>query len=201
MLEQLASAALDWGFPVLVVALVASGLGLPLPENIPLLLIGFLCERREIPVGTWAGLCLGIILSRDALIYALGRHMPTVVTSSRLYERLFPERRQAQVRAHFDRSGFATVFAGRFAPGLRLVIFLVAGQSGLPARSFLLADGLAAILSVPVLVALGYLFSHQLSSVKRHVDVVQAVIAAAVLAYFAWVIVRAVRRARRRDAD
>ncbi|MBY0345737.1 MAG: DedA family protein, partial [Neisseriaceae bacterium] len=47
-------------------------------------------------------------------------------------------------------------FVARFMPGLRSPIFIVAGMSGISYWRFLLADGLAALLSVPIWVYLGY---------------------------------------------
>lgn len=194
MLEQLTGLALSFGFPILILALISSGLGLPMPENIPLLLIGFLCEQRGLEVWIWATLCLGIILGRDGLIFALGRNTPAMLARARWFNRLLTAKRQEQVRDHFKRSGFQTVFAGRFTPGLRVVVFFMAGRAAVPARTFLLADGLAGLLSVPILVVLGFLFSHQLEALKRNVDVVQGVVGVAVLAYFALLIFRRWRK-------
>jgi membrane protein DedA with SNARE-associated domain len=196
VLEQLTDLALSFGFPILILALISSGLGLPIPENIPLLLIGFLCEQRDLEVWIWAVLCLGIILTRDALIFALGRNTPRMLAQARWFNRIFTAQRQEQVREHFERSGFQTVFAGRFTPGLRVVVFFMAGRGGVSARTFLLADGLAALLSVPILVVLGYLFSNQLETLKRNVDVVQAVVGIAAISYFALLIYRRWKRTR-----
>ena len=40
MLEFLTDLAVRWGFPVLMAALLSSGLGVPIPEDVPLLLTG-----------------------------------------------------------------------------------------------------------------------------------------------------------------
>jgi membrane protein DedA with SNARE-associated domain len=49
----------------------------------------------------------------------------------------------------------------------RLPVFASAGAMGVSTRTFLLADGLAALLSVPVVFGLGYLFAAHLAEVKR----------------------------------
>jgi membrane protein DedA with SNARE-associated domain len=45
--------------------------------------------------------------------------------------------------------------------------------SGVPLRTFLLADGLSALVSVPLVVGAGYLFSEHLSQVKRDLRIVE----------------------------
>ena len=89
------------------------------------------------------------------------------------------------------------MFAGRFMPGFRSVVFFVAGRSGLPYRTFLLADGAAGLISIPVLVVLGYVCSHNLPALRERVHGVQTIIVVVIVAWLLQSIVRAWFRARR----
>ena len=56
-------------------------------------------------------------------------------------------------------------------PGLRSPIFLAAGMSRrIPFSQFIVMDGLAAIISVPVWVYLGYYFADSLPDLLRYVQ-------------------------------
>ena len=68
-----------------------------------------------------------------------------------------PERFVA-VQAKFEKYGVWVLFVARFLPGLRSPIFITAGVTRrVPFWRFLLMDGLAALISVPVWVYLGFL--------------------------------------------
>jgi membrane protein DedA with SNARE-associated domain len=195
--EYLTQVALRWGFPVLMAALMSSGIGVPIPEDIPLLLTGFLCEQKGIPVWHWALGCYGFVMARDLTVFTLGRTLPDRITQSRLFQRVMPPGRQAKVESYFERKGWQTVFAGRFMPGFRSVVFFVAGRSGLSYRTFLLADGSAGLISIPVLVFLGFFFSHNLPALRERVAGIQTIIVLVIIAYLLQSLVRAWMRARR----
>ena len=197
MFEFLTQIALRWGFPVLVAALLSSGFGVPIPEDIPLLLTGFLCEQKGIPAWHWALGCFGFVMVRDLTVFTLGRSLPESVVRSRLFLKIMPPQRQAKVESYFERKGWQTVFAGRFMPGFRSVVFFVAGRSGLSYRTFILADGSAGLISIPVLVFMGYFFSHNLPAIRERVAGVQTIIVLVIVAYLLQSLIRAWLRARR----
>ena len=197
MLKFLTDIALAWGFPVLMAALLSSGLGVPIPEDVPLLLTGFLCEQKGIPAWHWAIGCYGFVMARDLIVFTFGRNLPDRIVESRLFQRMIPPARQAKVEHYFEVKGWQTVFAGRFMPGVRSVVFFVAGRSGLSYRTFLLADGIAGLISIPVLVMLGYFFSHNLDVLQEQVHGIQTIVVLVIVGYFLQSLLRAWYRARR----
>ena len=197
MLQFLTDVALEWGFPVLMVALLSSGLGVPIPEDIPLLLTGFLCEQKSIPVWHWAIGCFAFVMTRDLMVFTFGRNLPERIVHSRLFLRIVPPERQARVERYFEAKGWQTVFAGRFMPGFRSVVFFVAGRSGLSYRTFLLADGIAGLISIPVLVILGYVCSHNLPALRERVHGIQTIIVLVIVAWLMQSIARAWLRTRK----
>ncbi len=91
---------------------------------------------------------------------------PELYEHPRLKKLLPPERRKRL--AHFyARHGGRCVFVGRFLSMLRGAVFIMAAVQGMRLRHFLLWDGLALCLSAPVVVALGYAFSHSVDAVAK----------------------------------
>ena len=72
--------------------------------------------------------------------------------------RVMTPKRYTQVQEKFDKYGNWVLFVARFLPGLRTPIYITAGISRkVSFWQFLLMDGFAALISVPVWIYLGYL--------------------------------------------
>jgi membrane protein DedA with SNARE-associated domain len=69
------------------------------------------------------------------------------------------------VEGLFARHGEKIVIAARFMPGVRAVTYFTAGSAGMPYPRFICFDGLAALLSAPLFVLLGYRFGRHLQQV------------------------------------
>jgi len=145
--------------------LLACGLGLPLPEDITLLAAGYLAAEDVITLPGAIGICLAGVLIGDSLIFALGRRFGERTLEAPGIRTVMTRKRVARSRHYFDRFGRKAVFFGRFIAGLRAPIFLVAGTLQMPYRTFLLLDGLGAVLSVPLLAWLGWAFADDLHAI------------------------------------
>jgi membrane protein DedA with SNARE-associated domain len=155
-------------YAALFAVLVGAGLGLPFPEEATQLTAGFLAHRGVLSF--WPALAVayaGIVVG-DLLLYRLGRRHGSSFLASRRVARFFTPERRRWVERHFASHDFLTIAVARHASGFRLPVFATAGAMGVPLRTFLLADGLSALLSVPLVVSLGYLFASQLEQVKEH---------------------------------
>jgi membrane protein DedA with SNARE-associated domain len=133
----------------------------------------------------------------DLLIYHWGSRLgPAAYNHRRIQKHLSPDRQQ-KLRSHFARHGFLTVVVGWHTPMLRAPIFFLAGASGVPPWKFALADYLAAAVTVPVVVTLGFYFGDRLDHIRKWIQEVEwAVAAVALLLLGAWWLVR--RRIRTR---
>ena len=153
--------------------LVACGLGVPLPEDISLILGGFLVYKGVAHL--WAMVATGFvgILVGDSLIYLAGRRVGRRVrTGHGWLARVVTPPRRIQVEGLFARHGEKIVIAARFMPGVRAVTYFTAGSAGMPYARFICFDGLAALLSAPLFVLLGYRFGkhiqHVIELMKRY---------------------------------
>jgi membrane protein DedA with SNARE-associated domain len=147
--------------------LTGAGLGLPISEDLVLLLAGGLSGQGV--TRFWPTLISGYVgvLLGDLLIQHWGRRMgPAAYNHPRVRKHLSPER-QEKLRSHFQRHGFLTVVVGRHTPMLRAPIFFLAGASGIRLWKFLLADALSAAVTVPLVVSLGYYFGNHLDDARR----------------------------------
>ena len=153
----------------LFVVLMLCGLGMPIPEDVALLAGGYLVHRgiTRYPI-TLAVALLGVVAGDNSLFF-LGRRFGTGLV--RYFTLAWPGRQhQIERIEHFmRRHGARAVFYARFLAGLRALIYLSAGSFGVRPAVFLLYDLLGALISVPIVVTLGYIFGKQLEMMVRYI--------------------------------
>ena len=170
--------------------LSAAGLGIPISEDLTLLLAGALASRGV--TSYWptlvAGYC-GVLLG-DVLIRHWGQRMGSAAYSQKWVQKVLSAERQEKLRQHFARHGFLTIVVGRHTPVLRAPVFFLAGASRVPLWKFALADAISAAITVPIVVTLGYLFAENLDVIRRKIHdaqwVIGGVLVVGLVAYLLW---------------
>jgi membrane protein DedA with SNARE-associated domain len=188
-------------YPVLFGVLVLGSLGLPIPEDIPLIAAGVLLNTQP-GVATWVWTLfvayLGI-MSGDLVLYTLGRRWGPDVVSHRYVRRLITGRQFERATRRFHRWGMWFCFFGRFFMGIRAVMCMTAGAMRYPYWRFFLADSMGAALSIPLFVYLGYWFGDVLPALRKTMGEVQGVLwGVGAIVAIAMIIAYRMRRARRR---
>ena len=153
----------EFQYVAIALVLFLAGLGVPIPEDIPLIYGGVMAGQGKMDVSIHFVVSMVFILIGDSCLYLIGRRIAQAKsgqvqdaqTPSRFERILSPERRE-KVQSYFDRYGSWAVFLGRFVAGVRGAVFLTAGLTNFPMKRFLILDGLAALLSVPVWIGIGY---------------------------------------------
>jgi membrane protein DedA with SNARE-associated domain len=153
-------------FAAIVGLLFVSGVGLPLPEDIPLTLAGFTTIKQandHFVLGhfltTFVIVVIPILLG-DLIAYGLGnRYGLGLRERISILRRTLSPPRLARVQAWFDRYGAFAVFLGRQVAGVRFVTFFMAGSMRVPLPKFVGFDFLGCLVSVPVWLTLGALAS------------------------------------------
>jgi membrane protein DedA with SNARE-associated domain len=179
-------------------ALAGSGFGLPVNEDLLLVLAAALTLRGVMePVPLVAVAWCGIVIA-DALVFHWGHRFGGPLLQHRLAARLLPPDRLSRAQARMVRWGPAYLFAVRFMPGMRSALLFAAGSLKMPYRHLFLFDGAAALVEVPLLV---YAVRHLGGRWEGIVDLLQAwrwplLAALAAMALAAWGVVR-IRAARR----
>jgi len=142
----------------LFLILFLCGLGLPIPEEITLLAGGFLVHLGIVRI--YPTLAVGFvgILAGDLAMYSIGRRWGQGIITHRHMRKIFSENRLERVRQFFRDHGNKTIFIARFISGFRVAAFLAAGTMGMRPGKFLFLDFLGALIIVPLLLLLGYVF-------------------------------------------
>jgi membrane protein DedA with SNARE-associated domain len=96
------------------------------------------------------------VMGGDSIIFLAGRFFGGRLRLAPWFQRVFPPAKQEKVEVLFERHGPTGMFLGRFLPGLRAPIFFTAGSMRVAYLKFLVFDGFAALISVPVFVWLGH---------------------------------------------
>ncbi len=180
----------QWSYFGLVLVLLAAGFGLPLPEDIPLLAAGWLVQKggADLRLMIFCGL-FGVILG-DTTLFVLGRRYGMHVLDHRLFRRFARPWMVARAREMYAGHGAKILFAARFMPGLRSIVFLNAGVFRVPYWKFLVFDGGAALISVPLWILAGWKFSAHieqlLGSARLASYIIGTVLALALLAWGLW---------------
>lgn len=143
-----------WGHPALLLLLLLTGVGSPIPEDLLLLTAGYLIASGVLwwPLAT--AICLAGVIGSDLMLYGAGRRLGW--SSSRLWRQQQAPRRLERAMRLFDRLGPAAVIGARLVPGTRAIVFITAGVRALPASQFLLCDLIGALLWVPLLLWAGH---------------------------------------------
>lgn len=157
--------------------LLAAGMGMPIPEEVPVVAAGFASGHAASQVPPqhpfWfimLPVCIiGVVVS-DGILYTIGR-----LGGQRLLDRPFvqkhlvrPEKRQ-KIEANFHKYGIRILLGARFLPGIRAPIFVMAGVMRLPLALFLLADGVYAIPGVTILFGLAFWYTDSFIALFEHI--------------------------------
>lgn len=142
-----------WGpFAILVLC----GLGVPVPEDVVLLVAGVLAAVEERSWQQVSVVMYVAVIGGDSLMFLMGQRLGGRLLNSAAGQRWFPPAKRERVEQFYARHGAKGLFIARFLPGLRSLIFFSAGSLRVPYLTFLWWDGLAALISVPVFVWLGH---------------------------------------------
>jgi membrane protein DedA with SNARE-associated domain len=183
------------GYLGIALLLVLGGLGLPVPEEAPIVLAAVLSRGGKMWWPLALASCFAGVLLGDFVVYFLGFVYGEKVMSLPLTRKFLSRAREAQIKGYFHRHGFKIMILGRFAVGFRTGAYLTAGILKLPALKLLVTDLLAASLSTLTVFGLGFVFAHQIeSSFDRVKHWLTAVVG---VSLFGWLIYRSYRGRQR----
>ncbi len=177
----------NWSYLGLFVVLMAAGFGLPLPEDIPLILSGFVVSTGKADLSLMILFGLAGVILGDSCLFLIGRRLGPGVLERRWFKRFAKPWLVHKARGMYENHGAKILFASRFMPGIRSVMFLTAGAFRVPYWKMLVFDGSAALISVPTLIWAGYYFHDNIKTVFDNARVASYVIGGtAVAALIAW---------------
>lgn len=177
MLDILIQFFTDYGYFAVFGMLLLCGFGLPVPEDITLVSGGVISGLGYSNPHIMCVVGLAGVLIGDSIMFLAGRLFGYRIQRVRMFRKILSPRRFSQIQRKFKQYGLGLLFVARFLPGLRSPIFLVSGMSRrVSFLTFLLMDGVAALISVPVWIYLGYFFADNLDLLMEYVGDVQKAI-------------------------
>ncbi|MBV8779872.1 MAG: DedA family protein [Phycisphaerae bacterium] len=160
----------DWmttgGYVLLFALLFACGLGLPLPEDIPLIAAGALIATGKMHLAIAAVVAWCGIIGGDCVLYHLGRRFGLGITKVPFVGKHVTVERIERVERLFDRYGFGVICIGRMVAGVRGAMVVAAGAIRYPFTVFVLADGVGAIISGGFFMFIGHWLGKNLDEEK-----------------------------------
>jgi membrane protein DedA with SNARE-associated domain len=185
------------GYVGIALVLILGGLGLPIPEEAPIILAGVLTRNEQMRAPLALASCLLGVLLGDLVVYFLGFFYGEKVLSLPMTRRVLSRQWEAQIKGYFHRHGFKILVSGRFVPGFRTAAYLTAGILRLPTLKLLLTDLVAASLSTSFMFVLGYASADQVHKGIRIRDVQLWATIVVAVGVAIWLLVRYYKARRR----
>jgi membrane protein DedA with SNARE-associated domain len=183
----------------IIVVLVLTGMGLPIPEEVPVVFAGWASASGVLePWKAWLACIVGAILG-DSVVYAIGYHFGhNLAKRHRLLARFLHAEREEYVEQLIQRHGLKVFFVSRFLVGIRAPVYLATGVLRVPFRRFLLADAVSATMVVSLFWWLGYRYAVQIENLLRWIAGAERTLTVAVIAGVTFVVIFLWRRNRKR---
>lgn len=170
--------------------LLLCGFGIPIPEDITLIVAGVISYYGLTDVHLMTVVGFFGVMFGDSTIFLLGQKYGMRLSRAGLFSRVLTPERLESVSATFRKRGNKMLFAARFMPGVRTAMFFSAGTLGIPFRVFFFYDGLAALLSVPLIVYSVFYFGDELDQVVRWIKRIEHGIIFVILAVVGFAVVK-----------
>lgn len=179
------------------VMMLASGFGLPLPEEVTIISVGVLAYMGAHPElfpppfpgapvinGYEAAFFtfLSVVIS-DFLVFMIGRTGGRKLMMLPRFRGFFEGPVMDRINRFVRKYGIYAAFIFRFTPGIRFPAHLFLGMSKFSVISFLIVDGFAALISVPTQILLVYHYGEEILSVMYKFKVYVGIILGVVLLF------------------
>lgn len=167
----------EWGYLGVFLGIIGTGAGLPVPEELPIVLGGAIASSGAARWWIMLPICIVGVIVGDSILYGIGRLWgPRLLQYNWVKTKLLPPARLEAIERNFDHYGIRILLFARLTPGIRAPIFFTAGLTKLSVTRFLIADGIYAIPGVSLLFFLGYWFTEGIISLIEDVEHVKYII-------------------------
>jgi membrane protein DedA with SNARE-associated domain len=183
-----------------LVMMLASSVGVPIPEEITIVSVGILAFMGANPqtfpppfVGAPVvnGIHIAIyttliVLLADFGVYSMGKFFGNKALEMPTFKRVLTGSAMTSVNSFIKKYGLFATFIFRFTPGLRFPAHLMLGISGFSPWKFLAVDSLACLISIPTQILLLAHFGEPiLSLIYKFKNILFAILFIALMAFIA----------------
>ena len=170
------------------VFLVLTGCGMPIPEEVPIILAGVLSSQGRLEPEWAFAACLSGALVGDAVMYSIGYHFGhNLLALHPKIGKYIGAQSEERFEGALMRHGFKVMLMARFMVGIRGPVYLAAGVVRMPFRRFVFWDLTCATLVVGLFFGLPYSYGEEITSVLVDAEKTFTLIVLAVgLGCFLW---------------
>ena len=188
---QVSSIVEHFPYVGLLLLLFLGEIGLPFPEDATLLLSGFLIAHGVTKLVPTLLVVYGGLLVTDFSLYLIGKKYGRRLFEHKTFQKLLTPDRFKRIEEKFKQWGIWVILLGRHIFGLRAQIFLAAGVVRMSPLKFLLADGLSAMVTMILMMGIGYVGGNSVQVLQKDISKVEHfAFLAFVLLVAVWIIVR-----------
>jgi membrane protein DedA with SNARE-associated domain len=181
-------------------ALMAGSIGIPAPEDLTLIAAGVLCSLDQVNTVVMGITCyIGLVLG-DLIIYRIGWMTGPTLFRKKWFRRHISTKRLETMRSNLHKRTMLTILVARHLFYIRTATFLMCGAVRISFTRFLIMDAIAALITAPLMMGIGFVFAHNYESIVRWVrDLKFALLAMGVLVAIA--VYRHYRRSKDEPQD
>ncbi len=159
------------GYLGIVLFLVLTGCGLPIPEEFPIVFAGVMSSQGNLnPWFAFLACLIGALLG-DSVMYAIGYHFGHGLAMRHpKISKLLGGQREASFEHAIKRHMFKVMVLARFMVGVRGPVYLSAGVARVPFRQFIVYDLVCATMVVGTFFSVAYYFGDHISDLLRDAE-------------------------------
>ncbi len=187
----------QFSYLAVVIILILNGIFLPVPDEVILLIAGYLVSLDLVNLyAMFVSVVLGLLIG-DYIGYALGRMYGLFVIKKVLKFLRIGESKLKYTEDFFRSHGGKAIFLARFLPGIRILIPILAGSHKMKYRNFLLWNLLGILVGVPIYMAIGYLFGSQFDVAFKEAKTVKHILFAIAITILGFLLVRRLKNGKK----
>jgi membrane protein DedA with SNARE-associated domain len=177
---------------VLLGLLLSGALGFP-PEDFTLILAGIVYSHGVVELKYLLAICYFGTIFSDLMIYGFGRWFGKAIFAKEWFRRRMKSSTLKNVRAGIEKRALVMIFVARHLFYLRTVTFISCGALRMSFPRFLIADCLSALVSLPVMLTVGYIASENYEKIMNWLGgakLASLVIAVSIVALITYFVMR-----------
>jgi membrane protein DedA with SNARE-associated domain len=154
---------------IVLVALLAGSVGIPAPEDLTLIAAGVLCNLAQVNTLIMVLTCyLGLIIG-DLIIYRIGWMAGPTLFRKKWFRRHISTKRLQIMRTNLHKRTMLTILIARHLFYIRTATFLMCGAVRISFVRFLVMDMIAALITTPLMMGIGYAFANNYQTILKWV--------------------------------
>lgn len=145
---------------IVMVALLAGSIGVPAPEDLTLIAAGVLCSLEQVNTWLMALTCYFGLIIGDLIIYRIGWMAGPTLFRKKWFRRHISTKRLQAMRNNLHKRTMLTILIARHLFYIRTATFLMCGAVRISFSRFIVMDAIAALITTPLMMGIGYAFAH-----------------------------------------